>query len=264
MAGVKNSALEVYQRKPWMLKVHAGAQAWLDARTERNRNCATHVCSACRVEKPRDEFGRANNPKGIRRNCKPCHAESNARWRAKNPEASKTATANWQKNNPDKRKEKRKRFLEANPGYDTLRQRQYIARKRAAEGKPPVVKLTQAQKDLRKKERRSTAMFKINTSVSNGIRKSLRNLKARRPSFSLLPYTPQELYEHIERQFHDGMTWDHLRRGEIEIDHIRPLSMFTFTSHDCEDFKMAWALCNLRPLWAQDNRKKHAKRLFLI
>lgn len=59
---------------------------------------------------------------------------------------------------------------------------------------------------------------------------------------------------HLERQFLPGMTWEN--RGEWHIDHIRPLCSFQFQTPDCPQFREAWALTNLQPLWAQDNLKK--------
>src|SRR3546814_16139410 len=48
--------------------------------------------------------------------------------------------------------------------------------------------------------------------------------------------------------------WDN--RGEWHIDHIRPLCSFEFKSPDDPQFREAWALTNLRPLWARDNPRK--------
>lgn len=53
------------------------------------------------------------------------------------------------------------------------------------------------------------------------------------------------------------MSWEKL--PEIHIDHKIPLAVFNFnTAEDC-DFKRAWALENLQPLWAKDNLSKGAK-----
>lgn len=75
-------------------------------------------------------------------------------------------------------------------------------------------------------------------------------------------YTIDDLKRHLERQFTKGMSWQRFCAGDIHIDHIRPLSSFDMT--DFDQVKEAWALTNLRPLWAKDNLQKHAKCLFLI
>lgn len=67
-----------------------------------------------------------------------------------------------------------------------------------------------------------------------------------------------ELKHHIERQFLKRMSWSN--RSEWHIDHITPLS-----SAKTKDEVIA--LChytNLRPMWADDNRKKSSKKEFLI
>jgi hypothetical protein len=58
------------------------------------------------------------------------------------------------------------------------------------------------------------------------------------------------------------MSWENY--GDWHIDHIVPLSSFTFTGVDDPEIRIAWALSNLRPIWAKENIKKRDKRLFLI
>ena len=88
--------------------------------------------------------------------------------------------------------------------------------------------------------------------------------KAGRGTEDLLGYTMLELRAHIERQFSQGMSWDALARGEIEIDHIIPVSSFRISSADHPDFSACWGLPNLRPMWKSDNRAKSAKVLTLL
>ena len=78
----------------------------------------------------------------------------------------------------------------------------------------------------------------------------------------LVTYTPDQFRRHIERQFVRGMGWHNMR--EWHIDHIIPISSFAITSLDCPDFKAAWCMSNLRPLWARDNLAKSGKRTHLI
>lgn len=72
-----------------------------------------------------------------------------------------------------------------------------------------------------------------------------------------LGYTTQQLKAHIERQFTKHMTWQAFAEGKIHIDHIRPLSAFDLS--DPEQFRAAFALHNMRPLWARANLKKGAR-----
>ena len=75
--------------------------------------------------------------------------------------------------------------------------------------------------------------------------------------FDVLDYTPNELIEHLERQFIDGINWENY--GEWHIDHIRPISSFIFKSSEDEEFKKCWSLENLQPMWGIDNIKKGNK-----
>lgn len=98
--------------------------------------------------------------------------------------------------------------------------------------------------------------------MAAAIRRALEGRKERRSWTALVGYTVDELRQHIERQFLKGMTWENM--GEWHLDHIVPLSAFKYESPDDPDFQAAWALTNLRPLWAPDNQKKHSKRLTLL
>ena len=74
---------------------------------------------------------------------------------------------------------------------------------------------------------------------------------------SKLDFSLEELTTHIESLFKGGMSWSNY--GEWQLDHIRPVSSFNYTTTDCADFKKCWALENLQPLWARDNMSKGNK-----
>lgn len=114
--------------------------------------------------------------------------------------------------------------------------------------------------------RRATNHGRLNVRIGNLIRQSLRR-KGGRPKNNTswnkcVGYSLQEFTTHIERQFSKGMTWGN--HGEWHIEHIRPLSLFNFSSVDEEGFKQAWALTNLRPLWKEENLNKKNKAVFLL
>lgn len=99
---------------------------------------------------------------------------------------------------------------------------------------------------------RVTAM--MNRCLSSG--------KAGRSWFELVDYSLDDLKRHIERQFTKGMSWENM--GEWHIDHIVPVASFSFSSPEEPEFKACWSLANLRPMWAEENQRKSAKRIFLI
>jgi hypothetical protein len=47
--------------------------------------------------------------------------------------------------------------------------------------------------------------------------------------------------------------------GEWHIDHIIPKSAFNYESPEHYDFRRAWALTNLQPLWAAESATKRNK-----
>jgi hypothetical protein len=116
--------------------------------------------------------------------------------------------------------------------------------------------------EYNRSRRRIDPEFALRTLFPARIRKSLLDGKAGRRWETLVGYTLKQLVVHLERQFLKDMTWDN--RDKWHIDHIVPLSSFKFTSSDDPEFKAAWALTNLQPLWKQDNLAKGAKQTFLI
>jgi hypothetical protein len=75
-------------------------------------------------------------------------------------------------------------------------------------------------------------------------------------------YTIKQLRQHLERQFTRGMTWEAFCAGRIHIDHRVPLSSFDLSNE--QEWRRAWALTNLQPLWAKRNQTKADKRELLL
>ena len=141
-----------------------------------------------------------------------------------------------------------------------------------------------AQKNKRAKiNRKLSPSFKIRDNVSRSIRKSLalnKLSKNRKSCLQFLPYTIEELKNHLELQFESWMNWQN--QGTYnkntwndndqttwtwQIDHIVPHSTFNYTSMEDQVFKECWSLSNLRPLSAKQNfldgitRVRHKEKL---
>jgi hypothetical protein len=110
-------------------------------------------------------------------------------------------------------------------------------------------------------------IFRLKMRMSSRLRISLTAKrvagKAGRSWLALVDYTLEDLRKHLERQFRKGMTWENYGRV-WHVDHVVPLKAFAITGTDCPEFRAAWALPNLQPLWAADNLRKNAKRLTLL
>lgn len=103
---------------------------------------------------------------------------------------------------------------------------------------------------------------RVDLSIGNAIRKALGARKSGRSWETLVGYTADDLRRHLERQFRPGMSWANY--GRWHIDHIVPKSSFSYDSAEDPEFRAAWALTNLRPLWSRDNLAKRDRRLLLI
>lgn len=110
---------------------------------------------------------------------------------------------------------------------------------------------------------------KIRKTISNKILEILKKNNSSKNGKSIiqfLPYTLDQLKEHLESQFESWMNWNNWGRYNQkkwndndtstwtwQIDHIIPNSLFKYTEMDSEEFSKCWDLSNLRPLSAKQN-----------
>lgn len=121
-----------------------------------------------------------------------------------------------------------------------------------------------------KKERRKTdPVFKLRETVSIIINRSLKKQNSTKNNNSIiqfLPYTIQELKDHLQSQFEPWMSWNNWGTYDSKmwddhntltwfwnIDHIIPQSKLPYTSMEDDNFKKCWSLSNLRPYSAKQN-----------
>jgi len=212
------------------------------------------TCARCQTIKEKTEFKRKKDSRdGLHCHCMACCNQINREHRQKNPEMAAEWSRRWSEKNPDKLAAKRKRFLDRNPGYNAERQKEF------AEKNPERAREI-ARRSRRK--RMTVAANRIHNTIGNAIRNCIGKGGKSKRTVELIGYEIVVLMQHLERQFRPGMSWENF--GEWHIDHIVPLSSFSITDERDEALKAAWCLSNLRPLWAKENLKKNAKRLFLI
>lgn len=115
-----------------------------------------------------------------------------------------------------------------------------------------------------KKRRLIDPAFRLRKCVSSSIKKCINKKKFSFTKF--VPYTIQELKEHLEKQFEPWMNWDNQGVYKLNewddndpltwkwnIDHIKPQSSFKYTTMYDLEFRKCWALNNLRPYSAKQN-----------
>ncbi len=247
----------------------------------------TKECVRCRIVKSIICFNKnRSRDDGLSHYCKDCHNEANRKYQIKNADKCKKYRDNhkeeankrakkWYYDNHKKALEVRKEYREQHPeAMKEYKEKWYIKngeavkeqkRKRYAENpelfneqtkeyrrKNPD-KVKQVQREISERRRKDPA-YRVGHNISGGINKSLRRNKNGYHWEELVCYTLKDLISHLEKQFRDGMTWDNY--GKWHIDHIIPKSWFEFNNTEDREFKQCWAMCNLQPLWAEDNIRK--------
>ena len=116
-------------------------------------------------------------------------------------------------------------------------------------------------RDYERKRRAEDPKYRLGVRTRTAVYTCLKeaNVAKYRTTFDILGYTIEELMNHLESLFTDGMTWDNY--GEWHVDHKKPMTLFNFTSTDDEGFKECWKLDNLQPLWGNDNLSKGIRYL---
>jgi len=143
----------------------------------------------------------------------------------------------------------RERARELNPGREAEKVREWRLRN------------PQKAAEVRKKayeKRAQNPQNRLDASIRSGIVQCIKKGgKNGRKSLDYLGYSREQLVKHLEKQFTDGMSWENY--GQWHVDHIIPLKAFNFQTVDDVDFKRAWALSNLQPMWGRENQSKGAK-----
>jgi hypothetical protein len=210
-------------------------------------------CSKCGEIKDETEFYKCRSNKDkLQGSCKKCWSKRKKEYYKNNLEYFREKNKEWKESNPEKVKEKKKRWIKNNPE----KVREY--NKKYRKNNPEKYKETR-RKYYKKLSKMSS--YKINRTIRNGIWKALKGSKNGKHWEDLVGYTLEDLMEHLENQFEDWMNWENhgvYKDGELrwQIDHIRPVSSFNFTSAEDKEVKECWSLDNLQPLEVIENIKK--------
>lgn len=131
------------------------------------------------------------------------------------------------------------------------------------QGYKGIKRLTKEELLIKKREYKNEynkiPMNKVHRNISRAIYHAIGENKGFRKWSEIVGYTKEDLFNHLEKQFQPGMTWNNYGLYGWHIDHIRPKASFNFTTAEDPEFKECWALDNLQPLWALDNIMKSDK-----
>lgn len=246
----------------------------------------TKVCSKCGERKSwNSEFCKAKFGRlGIMSICKICKKicdknyrkvnsktinAKNKDYREANKERIKSKDIAYYKSNQEKIRAYRKANIEKQKVYSKTYRKANLEkekfRKRAYNAIYKIINPEKVKFKNKKSndKRRLKPNFKLNNSMRNGMNHSLKNCggKNGRSWESLVPYTFDELINHLKTTLPTGYKWDDYVNGktDLSLDHIIPISAHNFSDSNHQDFQRCWALKNLQLLPAFDNMSKCTK-----
>jgi hypothetical protein len=160
------------------------------------------------------------------------------KYATKNKEKLNEYHKKWSKENKEELKKYHTEWRNKNREHVSKKGREWIQNKRKTDN------------FFRFKDRIRTAVWQLLKE---------RNINKTNKTFALLGYTIEELMNHLEKKFTEGMTWENY--GEWHVDHIIPMCSFKFETTDDPEFKECWKLENLQPLWGPENLSKGPRYL---
>jgi hypothetical protein len=114
------------------------------------------------------------------------------------------------------------------------------------------------RRDYYRFKRATDVRYRVSNGFSRAVRRGLKNGKLGVSWKTMVSYSVEQLMAHLEAKFQLGMTWGNYGK-DWHIDHIIPVSSFSFEKPQDDGFKKCWSLDNLQPLWAKDNLQKGSK-----
>ena len=183
--------------------------------------------------------------------------EADKKYRSKNSEKLKIYYKEYRKININEVREKDRKRSKTKKIKET--RKQYIDNNRE-EIKKRNRNYYMENKEAILLKRNDTIQKRLKKKISIGIYRKLknRNFSKNGKTWDILEYSPEDLKQHLESKFEEGMTWENYGNGsgKWNIDHDIPDSWFDYMSVEDEGFKKSWALENLQPMWSLENSSK--------
>jgi hypothetical protein len=228
-------------------------------------------CSKCGIEKSLEEFSKDKSSKdGYISHCKECIKK----YQEKNKDKIKEQRKKYKEENKDKIKESDKKYRVDNKEQIKKYQEENKEKLKEyrAENKE---KLKEYNKKYRKENKEQTKeynkkyqkekydndpLFKLTITLRSrmihAIKDGMGFTKCGK-SEELLGCTFEEVRNHLESLFKDGMTWENHGKYGWHIDHRRPCASFDLSKP--EEQRECFHYTNLQPLWATENLSKGDK-----
>jgi len=223
----------------------------------------TKICCRCKIEQNTSEYTKLKGTKdGLNNSCKTCVKKKSAIYYLNNKDKIVARYRRWMKENRNKVKEINRRSKEKNKEKAQIQTKIWREKnKEHIKDYKKIYRKKYKQRNIeRRRERRETEpLYNITNAVRCRINDYLKKLDVikKNKTFEIVGCNPQQLKEHLEKQFKNGMSWDNYGFYGWHIDHIIPLSSATTEE---EMYKLCH-YTNLQPLWATENIKKGGKIL---
>jgi hypothetical protein len=239
-----------------------------------------HSCSKCKKDKPFTDFNKSTaSANGLQAKCRDCEKF----YRQSNKEKIKDRNKKYNRSNKKEIKIKKQAYYLKNKKEISQKQKNYnqinkksIKIKKQTYFQKNKRKIIETNKNWRlnhleeyRKYQREYVKNKRNTNPHYKLEHRLRNRlliglkkngdKKLNKFWDLVKCTKQELKNHIESQFTEGMSWELFNNGQIVIDHIKPCCSFDLSK--LEHQQECFCYMNLRPLWKKDNGTKISQDL---
>lgn len=153
---------------------------------------------------------------------------------------------NYYESNSDIIKERSKAFYENNKEYRKEYDKKYKETHKE--------EITKRQRNYRNKRRKLDLEYKIVCNLRCRIRLALHGKSKSAHTMELIGCSIEELKQHLESQFRDGMSWENYGTT-WHIDHIIPCIAFDMI--DEEQQKECFNYKNLQPLLVEENLSKN-------
>lgn len=242
------------------------------------------TCTTCGVDKPLCEYHNSKTGKfGKNSVCKPCKRAKDRAYRERKGDALLEQKRVYYRENKAALNEKNRAYYQENreklclqkKEYESknkeqikakrreyyLKNREYIKAKSNAYYQENREHVIERNNRYERERRQRDPIFRLILNTKGAVYKALvreNGGKYGSKTLDALPFTIDQLREHLENQFDEHMTWDNY--GDYwHVDHIYPLSLLPYDSLEHPHFTLVWDLNNLRPLSAHENVTKNAQ-----
>lgn len=239
------------------------------------------ICSKCGIEKKDEDFSFSNKVKGIRHGwCRSCVSIRSAHYRKINKDKITKDKQEYYQNHREEILDGQKLYNDDHKGDKKKYDETYFQNnkeKRSNYLLENKEEISNTRKRYRKNRCAVDFAFRTREILSSVIRCKLKNnggSKNNQSFLSFIPWTIDQLIQHMEKQFEGWMNWNNYgkynRKTWIDndqstwtwqIDHIIPQADLPYVSMEDDNFKRCWALKNLRPYSAKQNIIDGVKRI---